>query len=142
MTNQYPQYPGSNQYPQYQPPSPGEGLYNQPTNPSYQAPPPPPPPPNYMPQAMPYPAGYAPTGMAPATTLSKLAEASLGLAILGLCTGLAAIGAVICGHLALSEINKPYAQVRGRELALAGLIIGYIEIGLYIILIFMFAMSK
>lgn len=139
MSNPYPpQYPSSNQphYQPYQSPYPGNGEPSSIVPPQHSYPSPPPSP-QYTPQGTPYPypPAYAPYGSAPITRLSKLAEASLGLAILGLCTGFAAIGAIICGHLALSEIGKPYTFVHGKQMALAGLILGYLEVVLYVIVI-------
>jgi hypothetical protein len=71
-----------------------------------------------------YPQQYAP-GMGPT---NGLAIASLVVSIVGF--GL--IG-VILGHIALSQINRSNGYEQGRGLALAGLIIGYIEIGLGVI---------
>jgi hypothetical protein len=75
---------------------------------------------------------------------SGLAIASLVLGIAGLCTGIAAIGAVITGHMALGRINQSNGVLQGRGLAIAGLILGYIEIvflAIFIILIVIGAMS-
>lgn len=68
--------------------------------------------------------GYAPA--APRT--SGMAIASLILSILGI-----SILGVIFGHLALNEIKKSNGMVAGQGLAMAGLIIGYIEIGLAVL---------
>jgi len=63
---------------------------------------------------------------------SGLAIASLVLALsLG---PFGCIPAIICGHLALRKIEKKFT-VRGRGLALAGLIVGYAVLGLSIVLI-------
>ncbi len=64
-----------------------------------------------------------------------LATASLVLGILGLvCVGpLAAIPAVICGHKARTRIRNSQGALQGDGMALAGLIMGYIGIGLLII---------
>lgn len=61
---------------------------------------------------------------------SGLAIASLVLSVVGPIT---CIPAIICGHLALRRIRKE-PILRGRGLALAGLIIGYIVLGLAIVL--------
>ncbi|HLY30071.1 MAG TPA: DUF4190 domain-containing protein, partial [Ktedonobacterales bacterium] len=45
------------------------------------------------------------------------------------------IAGVICGHLALREINQSNGRVGGRGLAIAGLVISYISIVLYVALI-------
>lgn len=60
-----------------------------------------------------------------------LAIASLVFALVG---PIGCIPAVICGHLALRKIEKG-VSFKGRGLALAGLIIGYIVLGLSIVLI-------
>jgi len=59
---------------------------------------------------------------------SGLAIASLVFSLVG---PIGCIPAVICGHLALRKIQKQ-AAVGGRGLALAGLIIGYVVLGLSI----------
>jgi hypothetical protein len=76
----------------------------------------------------------APAAAAPQTT-SGMAIASLVLSLAGF-AGLAFIGpvlGVILGHLALSEIKKANGLVGGESLAQAGLIIGYIGIGLSVL---------
>jgi hypothetical protein len=72
-------------------------------------------------------------GVAPVQADSALATAAFVLGILGLCTGFAGIPAVICGHLALNRINRAGGTLRGKGLATAGLVIGYIGIGLLIV---------
>lgn len=69
-----------------------------------------------------------------------LAIASLVFALVG---PIGCIPAVICGHLALRKIEKG-VSFKGRGLALAGLIIGYIVLGLSIVLIvpFLFFCSR
>jgi len=73
-----------------------------------------------------------PAAIVPAAPTEPLAIWSLVLGIVGLvgfCCGgpLLGIGAVVCGHLALSKINAN-PNLQGRGLALAGLIIGYFAI--------------
>lgn len=72
--------------------------------------------------------GGAVIASAPSSQTEPLAIWSLVLGLVGLlsfCCGPAfGIGAVVCGHLALSKI-KARPQLEGRGLALAGLIIGY-----------------
>lgn len=76
---------------------------------------------------------------------SPLAIWSLVLGILGLvllfgCIGiLFAIPAVICGHMAYGRIKRSNGALEGQGMALAGLITGYITIGLAIIIIPMMA---
>ena len=70
------------------------------------------------------------------TTVSQ-ATASMILGILSFVVLgiLAAIPAVICGHIAKSKIKADPENLQGDGLALAGLIMGYIQIGLSILLI-------
>jgi threonine/homoserine/homoserine lactone efflux protein len=70
----------------------------------------------------------APSPIAPRTEL--LAIVSLVLAILSwvICLLFGSIPAIICGHLSRSKIRKSNGALRGMEIALAGLIIGYLEI--------------
>lgn len=75
---------------------------------------------------------------APATLSprSGLAVASLVCGILGIVQILPLLGpiiAVITGHLARREIDRSGGQLGGRGMALAGLIIGYITLALYVI---------
>ncbi|GAA4830094.1 hypothetical protein GCM10023201_17200 [Actinomycetospora corticicola] len=71
----------------------------------------------------------------PAPT-NGLAIASLVLSLLGLVVGITAIGGVICGHIARGQIRQ--RGEGGDGLALAGLIIGYILIGLFVLFIVFF----
>lgn len=66
-----------------------------------------------------------------------IAVASLVLGILGLVLigPLGSIPAVICGHMALSRIKKNPEALNGDGLALAGLILGYVQIGLMIMIL-------
>lgn len=59
--------------------------------------------------------------------------ASLILGILVFCTGFSAIPAVICGHIALSQINNSEGHLKGSGLATAGLIMGYIGIAIAVV---------
>ena len=65
------------------------------------------------------------------------AVASLVLGILGLILigPLGSIPAVICGHMARARIKKNPEGLDGEGLALAGLILGYVQIGLMAILL-------
>jgi competence protein ComGC len=86
-----------------------------------------------------------PPSSAPEAKNSGLAIWSLVLGILGLvlllfCVGpLFAIPAVICGHIAYGRIKRSGGALSGQGLALAGLITGYVTIGLAIIVIPMMA---
>ncbi len=66
-----------------------------------------------------------------------VAIASMVLGILGfLCLGpLASIPAVICGHIAMSAIKKDREGLAGDGMAIAGLIMGYIQIALMVVMI-------
>lgn len=66
-----------------------------------------------------------------------IALASLILGILGLILlgPLGSIPAVICGHIGLSNIKKNPDTLQGDGLAIAGLVMGYLQIALMVILI-------
>ena len=72
---------------------------------------------------------------------SALAIWSLVLGILGVLfllvciSPLFAIPAVICGHMAYSRIKRSSGTLEGQGLALAGMITGYVSIGLSVLLI-------
>jgi hypothetical protein len=53
--------------------------------------------------------------------------------ILGLFTGIAALPAVICGHTALTKINAAEGRLKGKGLAIAGLIMGYFMVAAFIV---------
>lgn len=80
---------------------------------------------------------------APSAPTEPLAIWSLVLSLLAICgfcctpVGVTAIAGVICGHFALSKI-KATPQLQGHGLAVAGLIIGYCAIGLWILKILFF----
>ena len=54
--------------------------------------------------------------------LSALAVVSLVLGVLG-CTGLGALAGLVCGLVALVRINRSGGRLRGRGLAIAGLVV-------------------
>lgn len=77
-----------------------------------------------------HPGGYPAPGYVVPT--SGLAIASLVCSLVGLVTaGLAAIAGVICGHIALTETRS--GMRGGHGLAVAGLIIGWIQCGGWIV---------
>ncbi len=86
------------------------------------------------------PISQPPAAVPPRGPLSQLALWSLILSILSwvACSVLAAIPAIICGHMALGRI-KQNPSLEGRGLAQAGLIIGYINIALSCISAVVFA---
>lgn len=139
------------EHPQYQPPTgpttqqeyPSQPYQPYPSQeqPPYQGsyPPPPPPPPQqpsgyaqpYSPQyAQPYAPspGYAPVGPTSGMAIASLVCSLLGIGLVG----------VILGHLALNEINKSNGYTQGRGLAIAGLIIGYLQIAAGVIVVLFF----
>lgn len=67
-----------------------------------------------------------------ATQTSTMAIISLVLGILGwvILPVLGAIGAVITGHLAKSEISKSMGRLTGNGMATVGLVLGYVQIAL------------
>lgn len=75
----------------------------------------------------------------PPISTNSLASTSLGLGIagiplLGLGIGFfSCIGAVICGHIALGQIKQDGS--RGREMAIAALILGYLPIALILLVV-------
>src|SRR6266487_863914 len=71
----------------------------------------------------------------PVPRVAPTAIWSLVLAVLFFVGGwlLTAIPAVICGHVAWSKIRKSGGALRGKEIAAAGLILGYIGLALGIL---------
>ncbi len=91
-------------------------------------------PPPLRPPAMPgVPAPYYPAGtMMPigAPPTSGLAIASLVLGVLSLIIVVTCLPAIICGHLALSQIKQSAGRLGGRGMAITGLVTGYFFIAL------------
>jgi hypothetical protein len=60
-----------------------------------------------------------------------------GFAISSLVTGILGMGIVpvVLGHVALSKIKKAMGTLQGRGLAIAGLVLGYVQIAAYVLLI-------
>lgn len=90
---------------------------------------PPPPPP-------PVPSGYGGYGAAYALPVQKtngLAIASLVLSIGSVLCWFTALLGIGFGHVALSQIRR--TGERGRGLAIAGLVIGYFFVGLFVLLV-------
>lgn len=59
----------------------------------------------------------------------------LGITNFLLCSGILAPVPIIVGHMALREIDSSNGRLGGRGLALAGLILGYVALGLLIVAI-------
>jgi len=66
-----------------------------------------------------------------------LATASLVCGIIGIVgiPFIMSVAAVICGHLALSQIAASQGRLRGQGMATAGLILGYIGIGFIVLIV-------
>ena len=125
------------------PPAPGSGGADnygwqgqasappQQPNPPYQ---------QYQPYGQQYaqPGAYYAGPMAPAT--SGYAIASLVCSLLGFVgvLGFGPILGVVFGHMAIREIDRSNGHLQGRGLAQAGLILGYIGIGLVALFILLF----
>ena len=77
----------------------------------------------------------------PAAPTSSLAIVSLVFGILSWCVlpFVGAIVAIICGHMARSEIRNASddRRMEGDGLAVAGLVLGYIQLALSILVIFL-----
>jgi hypothetical protein len=73
-----------------------------------------------------------PPDLQPVARIAPIAICSLVLAILSFTCGwlFTAIPAVICGHIAWSKIRKSGATVGGKNIAIAGLILGYIGLAI------------
>ncbi|HEV2021194.1 MAG TPA: DUF4190 domain-containing protein [Terriglobales bacterium] len=63
-----------------------------------------------------------------------IASLVLGLTWI-LCGGLTAIPAIILGHISRSKIKKSQGRLQGDGMALAGVILGYIGIGYFILIL-------
>lgn len=105
----------------------------------------PPQPPGYAyPPPLPRGYGYPPAapgyGYPPPQLTNRLATASLVLGIVGAVVALFTFGipsilAVVFGHLSLSQIRRDPSQ-RGRGMAIAGLVLGYVVIAGLALLVF------
>lgn len=60
------------------------------------------------------------------------------LGILGIIFMPVAIGAIICGHLALKKIRQPDCETNGRGVAIAGLVSGYLSLAAIALLLLIF----
>jgi len=88
----------------------------------------------YATPASPGPQTQYPSHLQAAPT-SGLAITSLVCGILGLttCLMIPGIPAVICGHMALSNIKNSLSPIGGRGLAIAGVVMGYIAIAIILV---------
>lgn len=66
------------------------------------------------------------------STTSAMAVVSLVSGILAWCMlpVVGAVVAVVCGHLARGEIRRAQGQLEGDGLAVAGLVLGYVQLAL------------
>ena len=72
------------------------------------------------------------SALPPAQTTSTLAIVSLisGIAAWFLIPFIAAVAAVITGHMAKNEIKKSNGMIGGNGMATAGMVLGYVQLGL------------
>ncbi|MGB7874398.1 MAG: DUF4190 domain-containing protein [Anaerolineales bacterium] len=70
----------------------------------------------------------------PAKPNSNMALASLILGILGwtVLPGLASIAAIVTGHMAKKEIKESMGQLSGDGMAVAGLVMGYASVAIFL----------
>jgi hypothetical protein len=95
---------------------------------------PPPPAPVSTPAAPPPPAAvYASRVPTPATSGLAIASLVLGIGGLTLLPLIGSIAAIILGYMARSDIRKRPGEVTGDGLAMAGLVMGWIAVGLSIL---------
>lgn len=77
----------------------------------------------------------------PASPTSSLAVVSLVFGILSWCVlpFVGAIVAIICGHMARGEIRgaSPDSRIEGDGMAVAGLLLGYAQLVLWVMLVFL-----
>lgn len=125
------------EYPNYQQQPPQQPYPSQPYEPYPQQPQQP----GYQPYAQPAP-GYAPQQQYPnylpgAGPTSGMAIASLVCSLLNI-----SIVGIILGHIALNQIKQSNGYIQGRGLAIAGLIIGYIELAAFVLIVFIIIVAS
>lgn len=144
MSYQDPSQPPYGQPPQYPPSQPGYGQPQYPPSQAGYGQPQYPPPPGYgQPQYPPPPPGYGqPAYGQPAYAMqiaqpNGLALASLiaGILSLTLCGTVAAIVAIVTGHMGLNRAKTLPPELARRGMALAGLIMGYISVGITVLIV-------
>jgi Domain of unknown function (DUF4190) len=94
----------------------------------------PPPGQQYYPPAQPYQPYQAQQpyqAYPPVRPTNGLAVAALVCGIAAFVTGIACIPAIVCGHIARRQIRRTGEQ--GDGLALAGLILGYVSVALFVV---------
>jgi len=65
--------------------------------------------------------------MGPRTSGLAIASLVCGIVSILFCQVIGAVPALICGHMALSQINGSPLPMNGKGMAIAGLILGYIQ---------------
>jgi hypothetical protein len=110
-----------------------------------QPPPGPPPPPPTPPPVQPAPPGWGgpPPGTiypgsgpsAPTTRVNGLAVASLVTGLFFWCCAIPGIAAIVLGHIALEQIEDSGGMQRGRGMAIAGIVLGWVGIGIVGVLV-------
>ncbi|MEI7037963.1 DUF4190 domain-containing protein [Fulvimonas yonginensis] len=70
----------------------------------------------------------APPPVRPTTSAMAVASLVSGIAAWCMLPVLGAIVAVACGHLARSEIRRAQGRLEGDGLAVAGLVLGYVQL--------------
>lgn len=126
------------EYPNYQQPTGPQQPY---PSQAYEPYAPPPQPaqtydPNAQPQ-QPYPGYAAPYGAPQYPNYLPGSGPTSGMAIASLVCSLLGIGlvGVILGHIALSQIKASNGYTQGKGLAIAGLVIGYLQIAAFVLII-------
>jgi hypothetical protein len=99
-------------------------------------PPPPPPPSDYFPAPAPPPMQLGPT-----TGTNGLAIASLVLGIIWL-YWVGSVLALVFGYVALNQIKKTGGQQAGRGMAIAGVVLGWVGVGILVVAVIAGAASS
>lgn len=88
---------------------------------------------------MTYTPGYVPPANSLGSTTASLATVSLVFGILSWCVlpFIGAIVAIVCGHMARSEIRRAPAGtvIQGDGMAIAGLVLGYIHLAIVLLVV-------
>lgn len=71
--------------------------------------------------------------MVPRTSGLAIASMVCGIVSIFACQFIGAIPALICGHMALSQISSSPMPMSGRGMAIAGLVLGYLQILLLVV---------
>ncbi len=72
---------------------------------------------------------------APTTRVNGLAVASLVTGLFFWCCEIPGIAAIVLGHIALEQIEKSGGMQRGRGMAIAGIVLGWVGIGIVGVLV-------